>query len=166
MTAHRVLLAISTSRYSQHLVNHALAEAERLRAEGGDVSIDVLYIIEAEAMAQLASRVGDTGLVGAGPQETIIEELGREHHRMALRRVGQARRAAKKAGVPVEVREVEGAFVEEVLRQAESVPYDVILITRADRPFISRFLFGSKADRVARLARNEGLGRVIIDEES
>ena len=55
-------------------------------------------------------------------------------------------------------------FVEQVLTQAEQHSYTTILITRADRPFISRILFGSEADRVARMAKKEGLGHVIIDE--
>ena len=60
--------------------------------------------------------------------------------------------------------EVKGRFVEQVLNQAEQHSYTTILITRADRPFISRILFGSEADRVARMAKKEGLGHVLIDE--
>ena len=52
-----------------------------------------------------------------------------------------------------------------MLEYAQKLASDVILITRAERPFISRILFGSEADKVARLALRDGLGRVIIPEE-
>ena len=63
------------------------------------------------------------------------------------------------------VSEVTGRFVDTVLEQAGKTHYETILITRADRPFVSRILFGSEADRVARLVKKEGLGHVIIDED-
>ena len=57
----RILLAVSTSRYSRHLVDLAMREAQRLSA--GDVGIDVLYILEQEDLehihAQLVIAVGE-----------------------------------------------------------------------------------------------------------
>ena len=60
---------------------------------------------------------------------------------------------------------VDGRFADSVLQQAEALKSDIILISRADRPFISRILFGSDADKVARLARRDGLGKVIINDD-
>jgi nucleotide-binding universal stress UspA family protein len=164
MSGRRILLAVSTSRYSKHLVDHAIAEASRLHEDGGEVAIDVLYVIESEELARVSHKVGDEGFLGMSTTAELMETLGAEHHRMALRRVEEVRREAETRGFPVDVMEVEGRFVESVLKRAEEQAYTTILITRADRPFISRFLFGSEADRVARMARKEGLGHVIIDE--
>ena len=74
------------------------------------------------------------------------------------------RAAAAAKGVTAEVTTVDGRFADVVLESAERLKSDIILISRADRPFISRILFGSEADKVARLARRDGLGKVIIND--
>jgi nucleotide-binding universal stress UspA family protein len=84
---------------------------------------------------------------------------------MALLRIDEVKAAAATKGTPVSVLEVDGRFVESVLEQAGKASYETILITRADRPFVSRILFGSEADRVAKMVKKEGLGHVIIDDE-
>lgn len=165
MSERRILLAVSTTRYSQALVSHAMDEAARLHGQGHDVQIDVVYIIESEELERIGKMVGDEGFLGLSPQEDVLEALGAEHHRTATRRIEQVKAAAADRGIPVHTIEREGRFAAECIAQAEARDYDVILVTRADRPFISRFLFGSEADRVARLARKEGLGRVIIEDE-
>ncbi len=164
MSDKRILLAISTSRYSKHLVDLSITEATRL--EGDRIDIDVLYVQEEEDLARVGARVGDAGFLGLTTTKDLLDTLAAEHHRMAMRRVDEIRSAAEEHGFGVHLNEVKGRFVEQIQAQAKRNSYDTILITRADRPFISRILFGSEADRVARMARKEGLGHVIIDEES
>ena len=173
MTSHRVLIAVSTSRYSRQLVGHAVEAAAQLRAEAQaqgagedeEVSIDILYVIEKEDLAEVGSRVGNEGFLGLSPQADVLDALGAEHHRMATRRIAQIQSAADRNGYPTTITEVEGRFVDAVIAHAEARRCEVIVITRADRPFISRLLFGSEADRVARLARKEGLGEVLIRDD-
>lgn len=160
----RILLAVSTSRYSHHLVDVAMKEAERLASEG-PVAIDVLYILEQEDLEHISKRVGDQGFLGLSTTADVMSTLGAEHHRMALLRIDEVKAAAATQGFSVSVSEVTGRFVESVLKQAAEAHYETILITRADRPFVSRILFGSEADRVARMVQKEGLGHVIIDED-
>lgn len=164
MSARRILLGVSTSRYSTQLVSHTLDEAERLRADGHTVHLDVVNVAEDDDLDRVASSVGSEGFLGLGPQRDVLEALGKEHNRMAQRRVDEVRTQAEARGITVTVEVARGDFAEVVLRRAQDLGSDVILITRAERPFISRILFGSEADRVARLARRDGLARVIIDE--
>ena len=159
----RILLAVSTSRYSRHLVDLAMREAQRLSA--GDVGIDVLYILEQEDLEHISKRVGDQGFLGVSTTADVMSTLGAEHHRMAMLRIDEVKAAAATQNVTVSVMEVTGRFVDNVLKQASETHYETILITRADRPFVSRILFGSEADRVARMVKKEGLGHVIIDED-
>jgi nucleotide-binding universal stress UspA family protein len=163
-TPPRILLAVSTSRYSEHLVGLAMREAEQL-GQGGGVSIDVLYILEEEDLAHITSRVGDQGFLGLSTTADVMSTLGAEHHRMAMLRIDEVKAAAAPKGFTVSVTEMKGRFVESVLEAAGQATYETILITRADRPFVSRILFGSVADRVARMVKKEGLGHVIIDED-
>ena len=159
----RILLAVSTSRYSQHLVDLAMREAQRLSTE--TVCIDVLYILEEEDLQHISKRVGDQGFLGVSTTADVMSTLGAEHHRMAMLRIDEVKAAAATQNVTVLVKEVTGRFVDSVLKQAGETHYETILITRADRPFVSRILFGSEADRVARMVKKEGLGHVIIDED-
>lgn len=161
----RILLAVSTSRYSSRLVDQAMAEATRLRDEGHDVVIDVLNVTERSDLEAIGRSVGDEGFLGLDPQRDVLAALGAEHDRMARRRVEQVRAAAAAAHIETQVITVDGRFADSVLQQAESLKSDIILISRADRPFISRILFGSDADKVARLARRDGLGKVIINDD-
>ena len=159
MNTPRLLLAVSTSRYSEHLVEVAMAEAKRLSA-GGAVSIDII-LEEEDRTSTIRRRPGLPRAV----HRPISRVLGQEHHRMALLRIDEVKQAARENGFEVSVEEVKGRFVERVLEHAGKTAYETILITRADRPFVSRILFGSEADRVARMVKREGLGHVIIDEE-
>lgn len=164
MSTRRILLGVSTSRYSTRLLSHTMDEADRLRAEGHTVSLHVVNVVEDKDLERVANSVGSEGFLGLGPQRDVLEALGKEHNRMAKRRVDEVREQAEARGIPVTVEEAHGSFAEVVLERAQELGSDVILITRAERPFISRILFGSEADRVARLARQDGLARVIIDE--
>ena len=160
----RILLAVSTSRYSRHLVATAVTEATALKVAGHAVVIDLLIVQEHEELERVGQRVGDVGFLGLSPQRDVLEALGQEHDRMARRMGQRVVDAAQAEGIDVVRTEVRGTFVQTVLAQAEQQQSDLIILTRADRPFISRILFGSEADTVARLARRDGLARVIIDE--
>lgn len=164
MSQREILLALSTSRYSRHLVEHALDEARRFRSAKDDVKLDVLYVIEDQALERVERMVGDEGFLGLSMQKEVMSVLGDEHHRTALRRVAEIQGQVAPLGIPISVEEIRGEFEEALVERAESKHYDVILITRAERPFITRFLFGSQDDKVARLFREENLGRLIIDE--
>lgn len=162
--SHHILIAVSTSRYSRQLVAEALEVAAGLSSPTEPVVFDILYVMEREALAEVGRRISREGFLGVSLQDDILEALGAEHHRLATRRIAQIREAAAQRGYTSTVTEVEGLFAEAVLAHAEAHPCDVILITRADRPFISRLLFGSEADRITRLARRDGLGEVLIPE--
>ena len=164
MSQRRILIVLSTSRYSQHLVDQALEEARAFEKQGEQVWLEVLYIIESEELNKVSQKVGDSGFLGMSVQKEVLEALGSEHHRMAMLRIQEVCQMASAHGYELRITEKKGSFAHSIITYAQDHPFDVILLTRADRPFISRFLFGSQADKVARLARKEGI-KVIIDEQ-
>ena len=100
----RILLAVSTSRYSRALVDLAMSEAEKLAASGTQqVAIDVLYILEGEDLLHISHRAGDQGFLGLSTTADVISTLGAEHHRMALLRIDEVKAAAATKGSPVSV---------------------------------------------------------------
>ena len=165
MNPNRILLALSTSRYSERLITKTIDEARSRLEQGLNVQIDVLYIIEEAELNRISNQVGRDGFLGASVQKDVLEALGAAHHRTALSHISSVRRQAELAGIPVQVTEEHGHFSSAVIEYAEQRQCDVILLVRDDRPFISRLLFGSEADRIARLAKRDGLGRVVIEDQ-
>ena len=162
----RILIALSTTRYSQSLLSSAFEEIEIQKAKhpNKNVLVDVIYVIEVEELKNISDRVGTEAFLGASIQQDILKTLEEEHHRVAQMRIQNIKEKSEQAGCLFSFLECEGNFSETVLAYAEKNTCEVIFLTRDDRPFISRFLFGSDADRVAKLAKKEGLGKVVIDE--
>jgi nucleotide-binding universal stress UspA family protein len=119
-------------------------------------------VLETQKLDEVYRSVGEDAFLGMGPQNEILDTLAQEHHRMARKRIGEAADKARSGGFEVTVVEVEGDFAQRVHAAASSDPFDIIYMTRADRPFISRFLFGSECEKVARLVRDEGVATVVI----
>ena len=94
----RILIALSTSRYSKKLIATALEEAQKWCTGGDEVIVDVLYIIEVEELKQISDRVGNEAFLGTTMQQELLEALGQEHHRMALRRIEELNTQAEAAG--------------------------------------------------------------------
>lgn len=157
----RILLILATTRYSRASVSHALEEA-RAELSSGPVELRVLYIMETAELARVRASIDEDGWLGTQPQGQVIDTLARQHHRTARRRIQQARQKARDLpGLELRVDEVEGDYIEQATAAAADV--DLVFMTRADKPFITRFLFGSDAEKVARLVRDRG-GRVVIDD--
>ena len=158
----RILIAFSTTRYHRDLMGQALEEAENLKGGGIEVSFELLYVLENKKLNEVVRSVGEDAFLGMGPQSQVLDTLAQEHHRMARKRIGEAADTARDQGFEVKVTEIEGDYAERVHEAASSQPYDVIYLTRADRPFISRLLFGSECEKVARMVRQEGVETVVI----
>ncbi len=158
----RILIAFSTTRYHRDLMGQALVEAQSLRKGGSDVAFDLLYVLESRKLDEAVRSVGEDAFLGSGPQAQVLDTLAQEHHRMARKRIGEAADCARKEGFEVRVTEVDGDYAERVHEAASAEEVDILYLTRADRPFISRLLFGSECEKVARMVRQQGVGTVVI----
>lgn len=158
----RVLLVLSTTRYAKASLDGALAEAGRIATDEGSAGLHILYIRELDELARVKESVDDRAFLGMNPQDTILESLEQQHHATALRRIERAERGAELLdGVAFSAEEVQGDYTNVARREASD--YDVVYLCRADRPFVSRLLFGSETDSVARYVRSEG-GKVIVND--
>lgn len=162
--AYRILLVMGTTRWSRALTELAIEEAAAADARGLTVELDVLYIIEQDDINRVYRAVGDTGFLGTRPQAEITSLLMQEHLRISAKRIEEARRAVEERGYKTTERHVTGSYEAEVRRSVSTGGYDVIFLSRSDQPFLSRFFFGSEADRVARWVREEGYGKVVIED--
>lgn len=159
-----ILIVLSTSRYSEEMVEYALNEANRRREAGELVSIEVVYVIETGELSEIYRSVGEVGFLGTRTQKEVIDTLAAEYHRTARERMGTIADRARDGGFETKTMEREGDFVRVIHELAGKEHFEVIYLTRAERPFISRFLFGSKCETVARLVREEGLSEVVIGD--
>jgi len=163
-TTLRILLVLSTTRWSRPLVDHAVEEATQADAAGKTIEFDVLYIIEQEELDRVHRSIGEAGFLGATPQAEVTSVLMQEHLRVARKRIAEARKAVEDRGYSTSEREVTGAYEETVRQAAAEGRYDVIFLSRSDQPFLTRFFYGSEADRVARWVRKEGFGKVVVED--
>ena len=158
----RVLLVLSTTRYAKKSLDGALEEAGRIAREEGHCGLHILYIRETEELARVKESVDDRAFLGAGPQDNILEHLEKQHHATAMRRIERAQRGAEALeGVAFSADELQGDYT--ALAREHAVDFDVVYLCRADRPFVSRLLFGSETDAVARLVRGKG-GKVVVND--
>ncbi len=161
----RILLVLSTTRYSKRSLELAVDEAREACSQG-PVQLSLLYIRETAAMAQVSASVDGQGFLGLEPQDEILHSLEQQHHATALRRIARFQRlAGELPGVELSCEEVQGDFVELARKRALEGEVDVVFLTRADKPFVSRLLFGNETDKVARLVRQRG-GKVVVSDET
>ncbi|MDP2317657.1 MAG: universal stress protein [Pseudomonadota bacterium] len=163
-SSYRILLVMGTTHWSHALTEHAIAEAVAADARGATVELDVLYIIEQDDLDRVYRSVGESGFLGTRPQAEITSLLLQEHLRVAAKRIEEARRAVEERGYKTTERHVTGHYEAEVRAAASTGQYDVIFLSRSDKTFLSRFFFGSEADRVARWVREEGYGKVVVED--
>ena len=164
MTPYRILLVMSTTRWSRTLVEHAVEEAAMMDAAGRTVELDVLYIIEQDELDRVHRTVGEAGFLGTRPQDEVTSVLLQEHLRVLHKRIAEVRKAVEDRGYATHLVEKRGAYEQLVREAAATGHYDVLLMTRSDKPFLSRFFFGSDSDRVARWLKEEGYGRAIVED--
>ena len=95
-------------------------------------------------------------------KRTRIVALHNQHKRLAEQQLSQLRDIAEKRSLSIEIREEEGDFVKRILHHVQEQSFELIFLTKDDRPFISRFLFGSHIDRAVQLIRKEGTTPILV----
>lgn len=135
----RILIATDGSRPSERA---AEAGVELARLSGKRVT--AVYVAEAgrysESVGDLSHNIADR--VMAGAREAVISE-----GESATGKVGEL---AGAAGISIEKRIVEGQPAAEILRLAEELPADLIVVGSMGRTGLSSFLLGSVAEKVVR----------------
>lgn len=160
----RILVAMSTTRWSRRLHDVALREVEKARTEGREAELEVLYVVEQAEIDFLVKRVGDGGFLGLETQAALMKTLLDEHERVAVRRQERVRRAVEDVGCPTTWHKVTGDYEKEVHGAVTAGGYDTVVLVRSDTSFLQRLFYGSEDDRVARWVRDETGARVLIED--
>jgi nucleotide-binding universal stress UspA family protein len=155
----RILVAMSTTRWSKRIGDVALEQARK-----GPAELEVLYVVEQDEIDRATQRAADSGFLGPRTQEALVQTLVEENKRVAERRRERVRKAVESAGVPSTWREVVGDYEEEVRKATETGHYDVVVLVRSDESFLHRLFYGSEDDRVATWVREEGGAEVRLED--
>lgn len=161
---HRVLVVMSTTRWSKRMSELGLQEVQAAAGRGLAVELHVLYVVEQEEVDRAARSVGETGFLGRAVQEDLIQTLLAEHERVAERRRERVEHAVEALGCTTSWTRVVGDYEQQVHEAVTAGHYDVVILVQSRRSFVERLFYGSEDDRVARWVRAEGGAEVKIAE--
>ena len=161
---YRILVVMSTTRWSKRLGEVALQELGAAEAQGRPAELDVLYVVEQAEIDRTARKVGDSGFLGHEAQETLVRTLLEEHERVAARRRERVRAAVEALSVPTTWRQATGDYEEEVRRALAGEHYAVVILVQTKLSFLERLFHGSEDERVARWVRDASGARVRVEE--
>ncbi len=161
---YRILVVMSTTRWSRRLGEVALREVRGAEALGRPAELEVLYVVEQQEIDRTARRAGDSGFLGPDTQEALVRTLVEEHERVAARRRERVRKAVEALAAETSWRQVTGDYEEEVRRAVAGEHFDVVILVQTKLSFLERLFHGSEDERVARWVRDESGARVLVEE--
>ncbi|MCX9010733.1 MAG: universal stress protein [Candidatus Methanoperedens sp.] len=135
----KILVATDGSDYTKKATNHAIELAKLSGAE-----LHAIYVIDTR--------------YGCGPESCILTDTSSERLKSILGCQGDTaikyiEKLANKEGIHTERWIVEGNPAEEIVRLAEELSVDLIVMGTLGSSGIPRFLLGSVADKVIRTSR-------------
>jgi nucleotide-binding universal stress UspA family protein len=138
-----ILLALSTTRQSPKTIERAISEAEK-----GSKRMVSLFVVDHGVPDSIGRLLITTGYLGEKPSQKLADAILDEYRERGLRRLGEICADSSKRGIRCETMLREGDFAEEVLKVTAEKDAGKVVLTRAKRSGLSRFLFGSAVNRV------------------
>lgn len=164
MEPYRILLIMSTTRWSRHLGEVALREAEKAATRGQKIEVHVLYIVEQTEIDRLVHRASGAGFLPSNTQENLIQTLLDEHTRVAERRHKRVEAAFAPLGCTPTWQQVAGDYEAEVHKAVATSAHDIVVLVQSKRSFLERLFHGSEDERIARWVRDTTGNRVLVEE--
>jgi len=138
-----ILLALSTTRQSPKAIERAMGEAEKTGSR-----LVALFVVDHGVPDSIGSLLITTGYLGEKPSQKLADAILDEYRERGRRRLGEICFSCGERGIPCETMLREGEFAAEVLAVVREKEAGKVILTRAKRLGISRFLFGSAVNRV------------------
>lgn len=151
VTDRPVMLALSTFRQSDELIEHTLCRAHRDKRP-----LVVVYVVDVNLARYF---IGVDLPVGIALRERCEKDLLAEYRQKAEATAAQIEMAAADLGVSCKTSVVVGRFGVEVLKLARCCRPALITLTRSERPVWVRRFFGSPVDDII-----EGAGCQVVED--
>jgi len=142
-----IILAISTTRQSPKTVEYAL---ETAKAQGAKLL--GLFIVDPSLPDGIFAKLTDIGFIGDKPSEHLHQSILKEYENRATKRLMEICEMSKAKGLECETIIREGEFLKECLDVIKEKKADMVILTRAKRSYLSRFLFGSAVSELMKYA--------------
>jgi len=140
-----ILLSLSTTRHSPKTVDFALKKASEEQAR-----LVILFIIDPDIPSLILDKMMDVGFMGDTPSKQLFQSILNEYKERAKKIVQQIETKAKSQGVELKAVFAEGEFVEESLKIISQENPEMVILTRAERSNLSRFIFGSAVNTLTK----------------
>ena len=134
-----ILLAVDGSKHSQRAVESGIELAKSTNGR-----LTALFVID------VAKEYEGMGEVSWNIAEEVVQGMKKSLKECGNNTLKIFSDIAKKAGVPFEVKIVEGQPAAEIMKVAKDANMDIIIMGRLGRTGISKFLMGSTAEKVVR----------------
>jgi len=138
-----IILAMSTTRESPKTIDYALQEAKREGAK-----LIAIFVVDPESADAIFSKLTDTVFMGERPSQNLREAILKEYQERAQKSLTHICRKSKSFQIDCETLLREGGFTEECLKIIEEKKADWVILNRAPRSNLSRFLFGSAVNEL------------------
>lgn len=142
-TSRTILLAISTTRESPKTIERALK-----LAESGGGKLVVLFVVDHGIPDSIGHLLITTGYLGEKPSRRLADAILDEYRDRGQSRLAAIAETATGQGIECETLLREGDFAEESLGVIREKDAQAVVVTRAKRSGLSRFLFGSAVNRL------------------
>jgi nucleotide-binding universal stress UspA family protein len=139
----KILLALSTSRQSQRTIEYAFNCVQKESA-----SLIALFVVDPDLPELIFSKLTDIGFLGEKPGEEVMKALLKEYRLRGEEKLKEIKNLANKKGIECATILKIGNFAEECLKLINEQNPFLIVLTRAKRSNISRFLFGSAVNEI------------------
>lgn len=152
-----ILLALSTIRQSPKTINYALKKAKKEKAR-----LVILFIVDSDLPHLILDKMMDVGFMGDKPSLQLYQSILKEYKERGKKITEEISQEAKSLGVEWSTLIAEGEFTKECLKVIEKEKPEKIILTRAERSCLSRFLFGSAVNN---LKQKSPSPITIVEEE-
>ena len=138
-----ILLALSTTRHSPKTIEYALKQARKESAR-----LAILFIVDPDLPKLILDKMMDVGFMGDKPSFELQKSILKEYKERGKKITKQISEKPKTLGLEWLTIIAEGEFTKECMKVIEKEKPEKIILTRAQRSRLSRFLFGSEVNKL------------------
>lgn len=142
LSIHAILVPVDFSEITNRVIAHALTFARQNQAR-----ITLMHVVNVPSMVDAGPWLQPAAATG------VEHELRGQLRAVAVEKLRGLREECERAGVETATAVREGAPYDEIIRAAEEMKADLIVMGSQGHSALSRFLVGSNAERVVRRAR-------------
>jgi nucleotide-binding universal stress UspA family protein len=143
----KCLVVLTALRFSPDYGTAALRSAVE---RGEDVLLCV--VLDPELPDTVCAQLADVGFLGERLTHDLQDTMAAEYRNRGLEHLHELTEEARALGLQAESIIREGPFLETVVAVARERGVQRVVVSRLDRPHVSRVFFGSDIDRLVRRA--------------